>query len=871
MMTRRHLLLTVLLALGNLPMLHSQVAFLSSPGRRPDHQLQGLLAKSSTRTLIDLNGEWTYREQGDDIWRTVSVPSSFVGRHHILFHREFTLTSDLLDRSVMQLVALSISYYCEITINGQFIGKHAGNTSFSFKIPPGVLRAGSNTIDIDVHNQLNAYETVPVFEKLWSGCNHGGIVHDIAITANGPVWVQETMARTAWNGEGKPATLEYHAFLNSGAVMKLRNDSLAEPSSTSRMQVQHSFELVETGTGAVVYRSDPATVDIEPDRLVSVVLNAAIPGVRPWSPENPITYTLRQRTQRGSVLLDESTQIIGFKTFQATDKNFLLNGAPYFIKGVTYIEASPTRGRSMSYDEMEQDVLLMKNLGANAIRIISGSVHPYFLELCDRYGLLVFMDLNVLQVPSSILAGQPIQTTVHNSCRELLSRDGSHPCIAAIGLAQGVDMLHDGFQPYFQLIVDLVHATSPYLAYASFATVDGTGAAYSLDFAAVDIAHLDVPRTIRLLNDVKNSGFRVPVLIGSIIYGVEIGNYNGYSDPRSIDAQAQYYLDIIPEVQNRDFSGAFFAPFNDAQLHIPVMTVDRVYQFIATNGIVDIYRQKRLSYDVLKAKFNNEKPPVVVIGNYSPDNPAVFVVIGILLILVFAVSYNLFRRFRENVVRAFLRPFNFFTDVRDQRMLSIFQTSIVGILGSLSAALFYANLTYAWRTNFIVDSFFAQFAPTVWLKQWLNFAAWNPTSNILVVTVLIFCILLLYTLALRAVSFFARKKILLFDAYCVAMWSVLPMALLAIFGMVMYRLMDIALFEFAGAAAFVIFNFWVITRLLKGTAIVLDMRPLWLTITGYVVLTGVVAFWLMSLNSTHGTFANFRYILDLWYYTHSVI
>ena len=120
-------------------------------------------------------------------------------------------------------------------------------------------------------------------------------------------------------------------------------------------------------------------------------------------------------------------------------------------------------------------------------------------------------------------------------------------------------------------------------------------------------------------------------------------------------------------------------------------------------------------------------------------------IIGILIILIFAVVYNLFRRFRENVSRSLMRPYNFFADVRDQRMLSIFQTSMVGFIGSLAAALLFANLLYFWRMNILVDHVISQFVHGGWLKEWLNYAAWNPLENILLTTlVLSSCCLLLY-------------------------------------------------------------------------------------------------------------------------------
>jgi len=305
--------------------------------------------------------------------------------------------------------------------------------------------------------------------------------------------------------------------------------------------------------------------------------------------------------------------------------------------------------------------------------------------------------------------------------------------------------------------------------------------------------------------------------------------------------------------------------FADWSVSRPIMAVDRVYQFVATTGVVDRFRQKRIAYDVLKTAFNNEKPPVLVTGNYEEQHPMSFVVLGIFVIFFFAVVYNFFRRFRENVVRSFLRPYNFYADVRDQRMLSIFQTSIVGLLGSLSAALLFANILYFWRMNILIDKIISQFVHAIWLKQWLNYAAWSPLENVLVLTSLLFMLLVLFALILRLLAFVTRKKVFLFDAFSVSMWSVLPMIILAPFGMVLYRIMNLPGLEAITLLVYIVFHLWIVSRLLKGSAIVFDMRPLFFYVGGYLLLIAGIAVWLLSLDGEYEVFAYLRYYVDLWW------
>jgi beta-galactosidase len=821
----------------------------------------GLLAKSPTRTIIDLNGTWSWQYDGEEDWKEIAVPSAFAGEHHLTFKREFTVDGGLFRESVFQLVAISLPYYCEIRINDQFVGKHAGPTSFSFKLSPGVLKPGANRIVINVHNVLNAHETVPAREQLRSARNYGGIIGDIAVVAHKAVWVQETVTKTIIAGEGKAATLQYQGFLNSGAASPQASDSV-RASTLKKRPVDHSIELYDGNTGEMVARSDQHRIEIEPDRLVPVDIALAVPSVHLWSPESPYLYLLHQKTFQGGVLLDESYTYIGFRDFSVKGTTFLLNGSPFFLKGLTYIEDSPFHGRSLTMEEYERDILLLKNLGANAVRLSWGASHPQLLNLCDRYGLLVLYDVPVQTVPTSTLQQQSFISSAKNYFKECMSRDVNHPCIVAWGCAGGVDGRSARSETLLDEMKKLVRNTN-HLLYASYAVPPET-TLESVDFHALDLYSSSREQVEYLVNQLPTTMQDRPFVLSSVSYPVEIGNYNGYSDQRSIDAQAHFYLEIYNLVSSKQLGGIIVHTFADYSVSVPLMSTDRVHEYTATFGVVDAFRLKRIAYDVLKSRFNREKPPVLVVGNYLEEHPSAFVIMGLVIIFLFAIVYNLFRRFRENVVRSFLRPHNFFTDVRDQRMLSIFQTSMVGVLGVLSFGLLISNLMFSWKTNVFFDALLYQFFPDTWLKQLLNFAAWSPLTSSSLISIILFLVLFVYSLLLRTVAFFLKKSVLLFDAYSVSMWSVLPVIMLAPLGMILHRIMDIPFFEAISVVLLLIFVLWIISRLLKGTAVVLDVRPLYFYIGGYAIITIALGVWLYSMNQDTALFSYLRYFFNIW-------
>ena len=74
---------------------------------------------------------------------------------------------------------------------------------------------------------------------------------------------------------------------------------------------------------------------------------------------------------------------------------FRINGRIVKLKGVNRQETSPRNGRTVTKEEMLEDVLLMKRSNFNTVRTSHYPYHPYWYELCDRYGLYVIAEANV--------------------------------------------------------------------------------------------------------------------------------------------------------------------------------------------------------------------------------------------------------------------------------------------------------------------------------------------------------------------------------------------------------------------------------------------------------------------------------------------
>lgn len=136
--------------------------------------------------------------------------------------------------------------------------------------------------------------------------------------------------------------------------------------------------------------------DIKSGEEIELELNTIVTNPLQWSAEIPNLYKLVCSIIQEDGKVVESTKFnVGFKRVEIADNKFLVNGKRIYIKGVNRPEMDPERGNSVSKKRMLQDVKLMKQNNINAVRTSHYPPHPYWLDLCDKYGIYVLDETNL--------------------------------------------------------------------------------------------------------------------------------------------------------------------------------------------------------------------------------------------------------------------------------------------------------------------------------------------------------------------------------------------------------------------------------------------------------------------------------------------
>jgi len=844
------------------PSLRAQHRFLengNSLNRGPD---AGFLLDTPTREKIDLSGTWNYTVEGES-FGTILIPSAydFVGK--VSFERTFEISVEQVDKYQFSLVMYGVNYACEISVNGDFILSHAGGyTSFVQPLLPGVLQVGKeNVIRVVVENELDPKKTLPLRSHVWGWRNYGGILRDVFILATPKFAISSTSIRTDVMQDGSSAKLTIGAGIEGKYEPRASESQPAKKPAVPGVFV----EVFDKVSGFAVARSAIIPLAKTADGWENVKIEVPLQNPKLWSPEFPELYLVKsflvEVAGKEFTVLDEYDLNHGIRTVEAKNGSILLNGTRYVLKGVVWQEDHPTYGSAIGYEDLEKDIVLIKNLGANAVRFGNHPPHPYMLNLCDRYGLFALEELPVVGVPASILSDEYFVELASTMMKEMIGRDKHHASVLAWGIGDEFESSSQEARGFVETMAKLARALDARPVYYGSALPESDICVDLVDLAVLDLHTIDLKVFKKQLGDWKSAHPEKPVIVGKFGAEVEDGNRNGYSDPLSYEAQARFFIQRFDVLKSLSYDGAFVWAFNDWKGDRPALTVNSGDPWMHTLGLVGSQREKRLAYEAVRTVFRGEKFVALPIGNYSTSAPIIYVLTGLVVLIGTAYFYNANRRFRDNVNRSMLNSYNFFADVRDQRLVSVLHSTILGLVVSVASAIAASSVLYHFRDSRVLDNLLSYFLVYDNIKEYMVQLIWNPLKFIAYFSAIFFVLLLLLSSLVYVVSPIVKSKVFAYHAYAITMWSTPPLLLLVPVGMIVYRIMESPMYVLPSLILMGVLLAWVILRLLKGISIMFDVYAIKVYAIGLLSIMSVVAvvYFYFDYTQATSTYLTFMY------------
>ncbi|HLF14487.1 MAG TPA: glycoside hydrolase family 2 TIM barrel-domain containing protein [Bacteroidota bacterium] len=816
----------------------------------------GMFPESPARKKLDLAGTWQYSFDGK-VWKDVQVPGAFDYTGSLILRREFEVSPDLLDRRLFSLVLYGVNYQSEIRINGIFVGRHTGGyTSLVIPVPGNVLQAGpKNVITVSVDNTLSPRTTVPLRQQVGGWKTYAGIFRDIYLLVTRDIAIGEISVVPEYAAGNKSAKLTVAADVISGP------DAVIADSGGAPVFIA---EVMDRLTGEPVASSPFVKIAPEPNKTIRVTSTVTVPAPKLWSPELPDLYTVRCRILRRSGEaerpVDEHSADAGLRVIEWKSGLLQINGKPTPLKGILWQEEHDLYGSALPYEILEKDISAIKTLGANLIRFLYPP-HPYVLSLCDRYGLLVMEEVPLNGVPTEILSQDFYQELTTSYLREMVSRDRGHPSVIAWGLGSDFETSAPLTCDVITSMRSVVRAIDTRPVYYSSRTPHDPCSEFT-DLSAISLLD-ESPAAVRdSIRGWRSLAREKPVIL--VRYGreVEPGNRNGYSDPLSLEAQARFAMQIYETIRDAPVAGSVLWSYNDWHTDRPALSSHSRDPRLQAMGIVDGTRERRIAFDVVRSLFNGEKVYALPVGNYSSSAPVVFVVSGLVILIAFAFLYNGNRRFRDAVNRSLARTYNFFADVRDQRIITYGHSLFLAVIVSITWATLLGSVLTFYRDSLLLDNLLS-FVMSDGVKEQFVRLVWNPPAFIMAASAVIFLKLIALSLVVRILSMLVRTPVNFYHAFSITMWAMLPYVIFIPVAMVLYRLMETDYYTMPVLVLMAGVSVWVLMRFFKGVAIIFDVFPAKVYAVGLllIVVTGAALFG--YLDYAHSTSLYLRHVMHL--------
>ena len=303
--------------------------------------------------MADRWGNWTYSGNMKNpvgcYRRTFTLPEGWKGR-----------------KTFIRFCGAGHAYY--VWINGKFAGYAEDSYLPSEWDITDKVQEGENTVAVQCFRFSSGS-----FLECQDYWRLTGITRDVYLYSTSPEYIKDFFFTTASLKSG-----------NTAASAKVQFDIASTDVNGLTLQTTISdgaHELIQTGK-ELTANSGTQTISVE--------------GIEPWSAETPRLYDLTLTLKRGEEVLDLRSCKIGFRTVSIrNDGALLINGKRVIFHGVDRHDFSQETGRTVSKEEMLQDVMTMKRLNVNAVRTSHYPNNAYFYELCDKYGLYVLAEADV--------------------------------------------------------------------------------------------------------------------------------------------------------------------------------------------------------------------------------------------------------------------------------------------------------------------------------------------------------------------------------------------------------------------------------------------------------------------------------------------
>ncbi len=376
------------------------------------------------RKITDFTGSWLFSKPGEP-QKSVNLPHTWnasdgqdggndywrgTATYTKVFHRP-ELEPD--SRAVLEFLGAAMT--ADVTVNGVHLAHHEGGYS-TFRVDITDALRDENTLCVAVDNSENDR----VYPQKADFTFYGGLYRGVNLIT-------------------VPA--EHFELLRDGTPGIFVTTELSDDLKTAvvKVETQHNGDEVDITLNCVTITvKSHAEFTLENPHLWNGV-------------DDPYLYTVTARLASG----DEVSTRFGIRKI-GFDPNlgFILNKRPYPLRGVSRHQDREGLGNAITVREHREDMELIREIGANTVRLAHYQHAQEFYDLCDEYGLCVWAEIPY--ITQHMDAGR--ENTL-SQMRELITQCYNHPSIVCWGLSNEIAVhgMSEDLTENHRLLNDLCH------------------------------------------------------------------------------------------------------------------------------------------------------------------------------------------------------------------------------------------------------------------------------------------------------------------------------------------------------------------------------------------------------------------------------
>ncbi|MCQ2221279.1 MAG: DUF4982 domain-containing protein [Prevotella sp.] len=430
--------------------------------------LVAMSALASPRDTISLNRDWMFRHGEAPSSITTADATTEKGWHKINVPHDFQIEQPW--------VAPDASETADNSDAGANIKSRLSSRGFKEMGEGWYVKTITPSADLKGRRLLLNFEGIMYTGDVYlngkriGGTNYGYVGFEIDVTSSLKIGQENTIAVKAWTGDPKASRWytggglfrDVNLIATDSKVYFMRHplhitttdnnkvNIMAEVRNTEKSDVQKMHVTITAPDGSIVYDDNQELKRNRNYRSQELQLQSiSIPNAKLWDCENPNLYTAKVEllNQNGEVA-DCITKHFGIRTVEfVPNKGFLLNGKKVLLKGYANHHTLGALGAAAYPRAIEKRLQLIKSYGMNHIRTSHNPYSQDFLDLCDKYGILVVDELYDKWNDQYVGAGrEPFMNIWQNDVTEWIKRDRCHPCVIMWSLGNELQSYND--QPY---------------------------------------------------------------------------------------------------------------------------------------------------------------------------------------------------------------------------------------------------------------------------------------------------------------------------------------------------------------------------------------------------------------------------------------